>query len=132
MAGLARNKHGFWVEGRYRFWPEILTNTVFGKYFDNPQLVAILRGEQVWLNGLVQAVEFDVDGLTTLKQENRQIHRITAGLAYRPTPLVVFQLAYEYTKTNGGRSLADVTNFLPAQAGEDHAHTALLGVAFGF
>ena len=132
LAGLARNKHGFWVEGRYRFWPEFLTKTVFGKYFENPQLVAILRGEQVWLNGLVQAVEFDVDGLTALKQENRQIHRLTAGLAYRPTPLVVFQLAYEYTKTNGGRSLADVTNFLPAQAGEDHAHTALLGVAFGF
>lgn len=132
LAGLARNKHGFWVEGRYRFWPEFLTNTVFGKYFENPQLIALVRGEQVWLNGLVRAVDFDVDGLTTLQQENRQIHRITAGLAYRPTPLVVFQLAYEYTKTNDGRSLADVTNFLPAQAGEDHAHTALLGVAFGF
>lgn len=132
LAGLARNKHGFWVEGRYRFWPEILTNTVFGKYFENPQLIALFRGEQVWLNGLVQAVEFDVDGLTTLNQENRQIHRLTTGLAYRPTPLVVFQLAYEYTKTNNGQSLAGVTNFLPAQAGEDHAHTALLGVAFGF
>src|SRR5574337_2125856 len=132
LAGLARNKHGFWVEGRYRFWPEFLTKTVFGKYFENPQLIALFRGEQVWLNGLVQAVEFDVDGLSTLKQENRQIHRFTAGLAYRPTPLVAVQLAYEYTKTNSGQSLADVTNFLPAQAGEDHAHTALLGVTFGF
>ncbi len=132
LAGLARNKHGFWVEGRYRFWPELLTNTVFGKYFENPQLVGIIRGEQVWLNGLVKEADFEGGVLTNFVQENRQIHRITAGLAYRPTPLVVFQLAYEYTKTNGGRSLADVTNFLPAQAGEDHAHTALLGVAFGF
>jgi hypothetical protein len=132
QAGLARNKHGFWVEGRYRFWPELLTNTVFGKYFDNPQLIGIIRGEQVWLRDLVKEATFEDGVLTNFEQENRQIHRITAGLAYRPTPLVVFQLAYEYTKTNGGRSLADVTNFLPAQAGEDHAHTALFGVAFGF
>jgi predicted DNA binding CopG/RHH family protein len=132
LAGLARNKHGFWIEGRYRFWPELLTNTVFGKYFENPALVAVLRGEQVWLNGLVKEADFEGGVLTNFVQENRQIHRITAGLAYRPTPLVVFQLAYEYTKTNGGRSLADVTNFLPAQAGEDHAHAALLGVSFGF
>src|SRR5574337_1980456 len=87
LAGLARNKHGFWIEGRYRFWPEFLTKTVFGKYFENPQLIALVRGEQVWLNGLVRAVDFDVDGLTTLQQENRQIHRITAGLAYRPTQI---------------------------------------------
>src|SRR5574337_228554 len=132
LAGLARNKHGFWVEGRYRFWPELLTNTVFGKYFDNPQLVGIIRGEQVWLRDLVKEVDFEGGTLTNFVQENRQIHRITTGLAYRPTPLVVFQLAYEYTKTNGGRSLADVTNFLPAQADEDHAHAALFGVAFGF
>jgi hypothetical protein len=132
LADLARNKHGFWIEGRYRFWPELLTNTVFGKYFENPQLIAVIRGEQVWLNGLVQEAAFTGGVLTAFEQENRQIHRITAGLAYRPTPLVVFQLAYEYTKTNDGRSLADVTNFLPAQAGEDHAHAALLGVSFGF
>ena len=132
LAELARNKHGFWVEGRYRFWPEFLTNTVFGKYFENPHLVGIIRGEQVWLNGIVKEADFEGGVLTNFVQENRQVYRITTGLAYRPTPLVVFQLAYEYTKTNGGRSLADVTNFLPAQAGEDHAHTALLGVAFGF
>src|SRR5574337_140002 len=31
LAGLARNKHGFWVEGRYRFWPEFLTKTVLDR-----------------------------------------------------------------------------------------------------
>lgn len=132
LAGLARNKHGYWIEGRYRFWPEFLTPTVFGKYFENPQLIAIVRGEQVWLNGLVREAEFENGVLTTVEQENRQLYRITTGLAYRPTPLVVFQLAYEYTKTNRGRSLAEVTNFLPAQASEDEAHAGLIGVAFGF
>ena len=132
LAGLARNKHGFWIEGRYRFWPEFLTTTVFGKYFENPQLIAIVRGEQVWLNGLVREAVFEGGVLTNIEQENRQIYRITAGLAYRPTPLVVFQLAYEYTKTDRGRSLAEVTNFLPAQSNEDDAHAVLVGVAFGF
>ena len=132
LAGLARNKHGYWIEGRYRFWPEVLSSTVFGKYFENPQLIAIVRGEQVWLNGLVRQAEFENGVLTNLEQENRQLYRITAGLAYRPTPLVVFQLAYEYTKTDSGRSLAEVTNFLPAQGSEDNAHALLIGVAFGF
>ncbi|MBI3779798.1 MAG: FlxA-like family protein [candidate division NC10 bacterium] len=132
LAGLARNKHGYWIEGRYRFWPEFLTPTIFGKYFENPQLIAILRGEQVWLNGLVREAEFENGVLTNLEQENRQLYRVTAGLAYRPTPLVVFQLAYEYTKTDRGRSLAEVTNFLTAQGSEDDAHAVLVGVAFGF
>lgn len=132
LAGLARNKHGYWIEGRYRFWPEFLTSTVFGKYFENPQLIAVIRGEQVWLNGLVREVEFEGGVLTALEQENRHLYRVTAGLAYRPTPLVVFQLAYEYTKTNSGRSLAEVTNFLPGQSNEDDAHAVLVGVAFGF
>jgi hypothetical protein len=60
------------------------------------------------------------------------VHRLTVGLAYRPTPLVGFTLAYEYTWTNGGKSLADVTNFLPAKEGEDHAHALLVGMTFGF
>ncbi len=132
LAGLARNKQGYWIEGRYRFWPEFLTPTVFGKYFENPQLIAIVRGEQVWLNGLVKEAEFENGVLTNFEQENRQLYRVTAGLAYRPTPLVVFQLAYEYTKTNKGRSLAEVTNFLPAQPNEDDAQAVLVGVAFGF
>ena len=57
-----------------------------------------------------------------------------AGLfiASRASDLVVFQLAYEFTKTNDGKSLAGVTNFLPAQENEDHAHALLLGAAFGF
>ena len=132
VAGLARNKHGYWIEGRYRFWPEFLTATVFGKYFENPHLIAIVRGEQVWLNGLVREAEFENGVLTNLEQENRQLYRITTGLAYRPIPLVVFQLAYEYTKTDRGRSLAEVTNFLPGLSNEDDAHALLIGVAFGF
>jgi hypothetical protein len=34
--------------------------------------------------------------------------------------------------TDSGQSLSGVTNFLPAQENEDHAHTILVGAVFGF
>jgi hypothetical protein len=132
LANLATSKHGYWLEGRYRFWPEFLSDTFLGRRFSNPQLVAVLRGEQVWFNDLVQEIGFTNGILTDFESENRQLNRFTAGLAYRPVPLVAFQLAYEFTTTNSGKSLAGVTNFLPAGPSEDHAHIGLVGAAFGF
>ena len=132
LAHLASDKQGYWIELRHRFWPKFLSHTVFGAPFAHPQLVATIRGEQVWLGGLVRKAEFTSGQLTDFTTENRQVDRVTFGLAYRPVPLVVFQLAYEYTRTDGGKSLADVTNFLPAQAHENDAHAFLGGIAFGF
>lgn len=132
LAGLAHAKHGYWIEGRYRFWPTFLNDTFLSRQFEHPQVVAVLRGEQVWLDGLVQNATFSDGNLTTFDQEDRWVSRFTAGLAYRPVPLVAFQLAYEFTMTNDGKSLAGVTNFLPAGPKEDHAHTILVGATFGF
>ncbi len=132
LANLARTKHGYWLEIRYPFWPEALSNSVLGWQFSNPQLVPVLRWEQVWIPSLLEEAEFEDGVLTGFEKVSRFVHRITAGLAYRPTPLVGFTLAYEYTWTNGGKSLADVTNFLPAKGGEDHAHALLMGMTFGF
>ncbi|HXJ35016.1 MAG TPA: hypothetical protein VMS22_13370, partial [Candidatus Eisenbacteria bacterium] len=132
LAGLARAKQGYWLEGRYRFWPAFLSDTFLGRSFTNPQFVAVARAEQVWLDGLVEDVVFSGGRLTQFTDENRYVNRFTVGLAYRPVPLVVFQLAYEYTMTNDGQSLSDVTNFLVAGPHEDHASTILVGAAFGF
>jgi hypothetical protein len=132
LSGLARNKHGYWIDLRYRFWPEFLTNTFLGSRFDNPQLVAVLRGEQAWLDDMVQEATFGGGQLTTFETDDRRVDRITTGLAYRPVPLVVFQLAYELTQTDNGKSLAGVTNFLPAGEHEDTSHAVLVGAAFGF
>lgn len=129
---LARNKQGYWLEGRYRFWPAFLTDTILGRDFDNPQFVAVMRAEQVWLGGLIKEVQFTGGKLTGFDTENRRVDRITAGLAYRPVPQVAFQLAYEFTQTNSGKSLSEVTNYLVAQEHEDHAHAILLGATFGF
>jgi len=132
LANLARTKHGYWLEARYPFWPEALNNSFLGWEFTNPQLVPVLRWEQVWIPSLLQEAEFEDGVLTEFETASRFVHRLTVGLAYRPTPLVGFTLAYEYTWTNGSKSLADVTNFLPAKEREDHAHALLMGMTFGF
>ncbi|MBI3797899.1 MAG: hypothetical protein HY268_13140 [Deltaproteobacteria bacterium] len=132
LANLSQTKHGYWLEARYPFWPEVLSHSFLGWQFTNPQLIPVLRWEQVWLPSLLQTAEFEDGVLTDFNTQNRFVDRVTAGLAYRPTPLVGFTLAYEYTWTNSGKSLSDVTNFIPAQPGEDHVHSLLAGITFGF
>ncbi|MBI3783461.1 MAG: hypothetical protein HY270_08665 [Deltaproteobacteria bacterium] len=132
LESMARNRYGYWLEARYRFWPAFLTNTFLGRRFSNPQLVAVARAEQAWLDDLVTAAEFTGGTLTSLTASNRRVDRVTVGMTYHPVPLVAFQIAYEYTQTNSGGSLAGVTNFLPAQPGEDHANIVMVGTAFGF
>src|SRR5437660_7431849 len=64
--------------------------------------------------------------------EHEFVNRATLGFTYRPVPLVAFQLAYERTWTDNGKSLASVTNFIPARRSEDTQNSFLFGVAFGF
>ena len=132
LANLATDKQGYWIELRHRFWPAFLNNTVLGSPFQHPQMVAVVRGEQVWLGDLVTEADFRNGVLTSLNQENRNLDRFTIGIAYRPVPLVVFQLAYEYTRTDSGHSLSSVTNFLPAGSTDNESHAVLVGTAFGF
>ena len=132
LAGLAKTKQGYWLEGRYNFFPDFLRDSVLGRKFENPRFALTTRWEQVWLNGLVNKVDFTGGVLTNIARENRWINRATVGFAYRPVPLVVFQLAFERTWTNAGKSLAAVTNFLPARRSEDTANAFLFGAAFGF
>jgi hypothetical protein len=132
LANLATRKQGYWLDFRYRFWPDFLTNTIFGKHFSNPQLIATFRTEQVWFSDLLNSAEFSNGVLTDYKTENRLLNRFTFGLTYRPVPLVAFQLAYEYTRTNQGKSLSSVTNYLPARSNEYYQNALLMGLTFGF
>lgn len=132
LAGLASTKHGYWIEGRYPFFPAFLRDTVLGRRLEDPKLVLTTRWEQAWLDRLVREADFTGGALTTLDRENRHVSRATIALAYRPVPLVVFSAAFERTWTDSGRSLSAVTNFLPARRSEDTANTFLLGAAFGF
>jgi hypothetical protein len=132
LANLASTKQGYWVDFRYRFWPEFLSTTILGKHFANPQLVATLRLEQIWFQGLIKEMAFTNSSLTQFDKESRLLNRMTMGLTYRPVPLVALQLAYEYTRTNQGKSLSSVTNFLTSKDREYFQHAILMGLAFGF
>jgi hypothetical protein len=130
LANLATSKQGYWLDLRYRFWPSFLSKSFLAWELEDPKLVAVLRGEQVWLNGLVTETTFGGGRLVSFETQNRRVDRVTVALAYRPVPLVVFSLAYEYTHTNPGQSLSSVTNFIPGNT--DHQSAFLFGAAFGF
>lgn len=132
LANLADRKQGYWLDFRYRFWPEFLSRTMLGSRFSNPQLIATFRAEQVWFSGLLNSLEFADGAITGSKFSDRLLNRFTLGLTYRPVPLVALQLAYEYTRTNQGKSLSAVTNFLPARDGENVQNAVLMGMTFGF
>ncbi len=127
---LASTKHGYWVELRYHLRPDWLTKSWAGKHFSDPQLIPILRWEQVFIDDRLTDVEFSNSTVSTYNTEDRRIDRLTAGLAFRLNPLAVFQLAYEYTQTDGGKSLSEVINYLETSSSKNHA--VLFGVAFGF
>ena len=129
LKSLADTRHGYWVEGRYRFRPAWLKESIFGRDFEDPVLTAVVRGEQVWLDGLLRSLAFSGGQVSALSKADRRIDRLTIGGSYRPVPLVAFQLAYEFTHVDEG-GLAEVTNFLDTE--ESKAHAVLVGAAFGF
>jgi len=132
LAGLADTKHGYWVDLRYRFMPDFVRTSFLAKHFENPTFVLVARGEQVWLRGMVTETAFSGGVVQAIERENRLVNRVTLGLAYRPVPLVVFQLALERTWTDHGKSLAGVTNFIPAERTQSTQSALLFGAAFGF
>jgi hypothetical protein len=131
LANLADRKSGYWVELRYPFWPASLNQTFLGKGFANPQFVPVVRWEQVFFDDLLTEMAFSGGMVTAFETRDATLNRLTVGFGYRPTPLWIISLAYEYTFTNHG-SLAGLTNFLPAQENEDTAQALLVGIAFGF
>jgi len=132
LAGLADSKQGYWLDLRYRFFPDFLRGTLLGRPFENPQFILTTRFEQVWMHNLVKEIAFSGSTVQDIMREDRYVNRATLGFTYRPVPLVAFQLAFERTWTNHGKSLASVTNFIPANRTEDTQNSFLFGVAFGF
>jgi hypothetical protein len=128
--GLASTKQGYWLEMRYHWRPRCFTDGWLGKHFSDPQLIPVLRWEQAFIQGRIVDAAFNNGVVSTFTTENRFVDRLTAGLAFRLNPLAVFQLAYEYTWTNHGKSLGEVSDFLPTTSSKNHS--VMLGAAFGF
>ncbi len=129
LNGLAENRQGYWLEARYDTRPAWLRDSDFGRRFADPHLTWVARGEQVWINGLLNRLDFTDSTVTQLDKSNYRLDRFTVGASLRLVPNAALQLAYEYTQVDNG-SLSAVTNYLATLDGT--AHTLLLGTVFGF
>jgi hypothetical protein len=120
-------RQGFWIEGRYRFWPKKWKDNVLGKGFEDPTLIGVVRYERVTLKDAIEEVaienfEIEHSDRQTLRQE-----RTTVGLAYRPTQTVVMSLAIEFNRRLEG----DVLVFPRGRTARRYTDV-LAGLAFGF
>lgn len=79
---------GFYVEGRYRFWPAFLNETFLKKLFENPTFTALVR------YGWAQ-IKDDGDANTGDNEESQWAF----GLNYRPVETFVFKFEYLLSET---------------------------------
>jgi hypothetical protein len=128
LKNLDSGRHGYWIEGRYKFWPTKWgEKNVLHKGFDDPQLTWVLRYERATVQDAIDEVaiengEIEFGDRQTLRQE-----RTTIGLSYRPLQSVVFAIALEHNRRLEG----DVLLFPFGK--ESQAYTDLIvGMAFGF
>lgn len=125
---LAASRTGYWVEVRR----PIGQRAAAGEPSAATDLELTLRLEQVLFDDQLTGLEFSNRTVTELDRlDDADLNRATVGISYRPTPRWVVSVAGEYTWTDQ-QSLAGLTNFIPAEPGEDSAFSLLTGVAFAF
>ena len=129
---LTNQRYGYWVDFKYRFWPEALSKTFLGEGFEDPQLIPIFRLERIWFNDFVRSFDFSGGVITDLTMETLSQQRTTLGLTYRPTPSVGFTLAWEYNRRMQGSTLIFPSTLGLGRLPEKTFNTLVIGTAFGF
>lgn len=119
LTGLADRRYGFWLDaGR----PIPLSGL---RGLPDATLVPVVRYERVWLDGDLEALDFANGVVTTATRTDRSQDRLSLGLAFRPIPQAVFQLAYERSHAYDGALI-----FPTAEASTVNGFS--LGLAIGF
>jgi hypothetical protein len=126
LKGLSRRRYGFWTDFKYHWRPAFLKNSFLGRGFDDPQIIPIVRYDRAWLRQEIRDLTFSGGAVTMLNLSNRQQHRITAGINFRPIQNVGFQFAYEHN----GRRVGDTLIFPETAAGTTNGF--LMGATFSF
>jgi len=127
LTNLSPNRYGFWLEGRYSFWPMKWTKNTLAKGFEDPQLTAVLRFERATVKDLIDEISIENGEISIGEPQTLRQQRFTIGLAYRPIQSVVFSVAMEHN----WRLEGPVLLFPFGQPSQ--AYTSLLaGLAFGF
>ena len=121
-------RNGFWLEGRYKFWPTKWgEKTIVHKGFDDPQLTWVLRWERATVKNAIEEVAIENGEIDFADPQKLRQERTTIGLSYRPIQSVVFAIALEHNRRLEG----DVLLFpfgAPSKAYTD----LIVGLAFGF
>jgi hypothetical protein len=121
-------RQGFWVEGRYHFWPmKWGQKSVLGQGFDDPQLTWVLRYERATLKDAIDEVAIENGEIASGDRQTLRQERATVGLSYRPIQSVVFAVALEHNRRLEGNVLLFPFG-APSQAYTD----LIVGMAFGF
>ena len=120
-------RHGYWVEGRYRFWREQWKDKFLGKGFEDPRLNGSFdTSAPRWTTPSMKSRSKAATSKSPMRQTLRQ-ERTTVGLAYRPIQSVVFSVAIEYNRRLEGPVLVFPRGHI-AKSYTD----VLVGMAFGF
>ena len=127
LVGLSPSRSGFWLEGRYRFWPKKWTKNTLAKGFEDPQLIWVVRYERANVKDAIDEIAIENGEIESGEADTLRQDRLTVGLAYRPIQSVVFSVALEHNRRLDGPVL------LFPFGKTSQAYTGLLaGLAFGF
>ena len=125
-------RNGFWLDFKYRLRPKWLNEGFLGRGFGDPELIPIVRLERVKFADFLTGFDFKGGQITRLDTEDLAQVRMSVGLAYRPTPSVVFSAAWEHNRRTSGSHL-----IFPRPVGTDPLpdrsfDSFVMGTAFGF
>lgn len=126
LKGLARQRYGFWTDFKYHWRPAFLKRSFLGKDFDDPQIIPIVRYDRVFIRQEINDLTFRAGAVTAVDLVNREQHRITAGINFRPIQNVGFQFAYE----RNGRRAGDRLIF--PQVAVPNSNGFVMGATFSF
>jgi hypothetical protein len=127
FVNITPKRHGYWVEGRYRFWSEKWNDKFLGRDFENPGLSFVARYERATLIDALDEVAIEGGDIDVADQHTLSQERMTAGLAYRPIQSVVFSVAVEHNR----RLQGPVLLFPRGRIAKSYTDV-LVGMAFGF
>jgi hypothetical protein len=128
IKNLDSGRNGFWLEGRYSFWPTKWSKkNILDKGFEDPQLTWVLRYERATVKNAIDEVAIEGGEILRGDRQTLRQERATIGLSYRPIQSVVFAVALEHNRRLDGSVLLFPFG-APSQAYTD----LIVGMAFGF
>jgi hypothetical protein len=125
IKNLDSGRNGFWLEGRYSFWPmKWGKKNILDKGFEDPQLTWVLRYERATVKNAIDEVAIENGEILSGDKQTLRQERATVGLSYRPIQSVVFAGLEHNRRLEGPCSV-------PLRSTSQRTDL-IVGMAFGF